>query len=303
MVCGAGKNIWTPPRNSGRIPSTRFSVSIENEQADKRRYSQTCLAKPNSQARTGARKLSPVQLTINRIGNLTQLICTLLYVMTTHTCIRILYCRVYPQLPPVIGAPWGLKKNLNAFVAGTLRGYFLPVRLRGYFLPVRLRGYFLPVRYGSVGVQLTRLRALYQGTLTSGCVWKNLNTSYLYNAAILASFFLFACLKACFRLSLSTRNKKKRTITSKKHAYRPETSYVLYYSLNHICCAASLKPVSFQAHSQHHKGSIYHCCGCLGDMWRARVLFWGAPLQDADQLRVFLSTGNNGDFSDHNGQL
>ena len=177
MVCGAGKNIWTPPRNSGRIPSTRFSVSIENEQADKRRYSQTCLAKPNSQARTGARKFSPVQLTINRIGNLTQLICTLLYVMTTHTCIRILYCRVYPQLPPVIGAPWGLKKNLNAFVAGTLRGYFLPVR------------------YGSVGVQLTRLRALYQGTLTSGCVWKNLNTSYLYNAAILASFFFIRVFK------------------------------------------------------------------------------------------------------------
>ena len=27
--------------------------------------------------------------------------------MTTHTCIRILYCRVYPQLPPVIGARWG----------------------------------------------------------------------------------------------------------------------------------------------------------------------------------------------------
>ena len=74
MVCGAGKNIWTPPRNSGGIPrvSTRFSVSIENEKADKRRYSQTCLAKPNSQARTGARKFFPVQLTINRIGNLTQ---------------------------------------------------------------------------------------------------------------------------------------------------------------------------------------------------------------------------------------
>ena len=74
-------------------------------------------------------------------------------------------------------------------------------------------------------------------------------------------------------------------------------------NVNHICCAAFLKPVSFQAHSQHHKGSIYHCCGCLGDMWRARVLFWGAPLQDADQLRVFLSTGNSRDFSDHNGQL
>ena len=74
-------------------------------------------------------------------------------------------------------------------------------------------------------------------------------------------------------------------------------------NVNHICCAAFLKPVSFQAHSQHHKGSIYHCCGCLGDMWRARVLFWGAPLQDADQLRVFLSTVNSGDFSDHDGQL
>ena len=99
MVCGAGKNMWTPPRNSGRIPSTRFfSVSIENEQADKRRYSQTCLAKPNSQARTGARKFSPVQLTINRIGNLTQLICTLLYVMTTHTCIRISRGRHYAKL-------------------------------------------------------------------------------------------------------------------------------------------------------------------------------------------------------------
>ena len=57
--------------------------------------------------------------------------------------------------------------------------------------------------------------------------------SYKLLAAILASFFVFACLKACFRLSLSTRNKKKRTviITSKNHAYRPETSYCVYYSL------------------------------------------------------------------------
>ena len=71
---------------------------------------------------------------------------------------------------------------------------------------------------------------------------ENLNTSYLYNAAILASFFLFACLKACFRLSLSTRNKKKRTITSKKHAYRPETSYVLYYSLNAVAFESIATP-------------------------------------------------------------
>ena len=126
MVCGAGKNIWTPPRNSGRIPSTRFSVSIENEQVDKRRYSQTCLAKPNSQARTGARKFSPVQLTINRIGNLTQLICTLLYVMTTHTCICILYCRVYPQLPPVIGGTLGFKEKSECICCGHASGIFSP---------------------------------------------------------------------------------------------------------------------------------------------------------------------------------
>ena len=116
-------DIWN--EKIGTFKTTRFSVSIENEQADKRRDSQTCLAKPNSQARTGARKIFPVQLTMNRIGNLTQLICTLLYVMTTHTCIRI-YCSVYPQFPPVIGAPWGCCGHVSTI--------------------------YFPVRYGSVGV-------------------------------------------------------------------------------------------------------------------------------------------------------
>ena len=60
---------------------------------------------------------------------------------------------------------------------------------------------------------------------------RNCLTSYLYNEAILASFFLFTCLKGCFRLSLSTRNKKKRTVTSKKHALRPANLYRVYYSL------------------------------------------------------------------------
>ena len=124
MVCGAGKNIWTPPRNSGRIPTTRFSVSIENEQADKRRYSQTCLAKPNSQARTGARKFSPVQLTINRIGNLTQLICTLLYIMTTHTCIRIL-SRV-PSTPACYRSTLGFKEKFECICCGHASGIFSP---------------------------------------------------------------------------------------------------------------------------------------------------------------------------------
>ena len=45
-----------------RVSKTRFSVSIENEQADTRREGQTCLAKPNFQARTGTRNFFPVQL-------------------------------------------------------------------------------------------------------------------------------------------------------------------------------------------------------------------------------------------------
>ena len=157
----------------------------------------------------GARKFSPVQLTINRIGNLTQLICALLYVMTTHTCIRILYCRVYPQLPPVIGAPWGC--------CGHASGIYSP----------------RPLWFGGCATHATPCSVPGYSYFRM-CLEKserNCLTSYLYNAAILASFFLFACLMACFRLSLSTRNKKKRTITSKKHAYRPETSYCVYYSL------------------------------------------------------------------------
>ena len=58
--------------------STRFSLSVENEQADTRRDGQICLMKPNSQARTRTRELFPVQLTMDRIGKLTRLICTLL---------------------------------------------------------------------------------------------------------------------------------------------------------------------------------------------------------------------------------
>ena len=71
-------------------------------------------------------------------------------------------CRsVYPQLPPVIGTPWGY--------CG--------------------RGFLLPVDYGSVGVQLTRLRRLNQGPLTSLCVRKKLNATVL-QVTCLASFFL-----------------------------------------------------------------------------------------------------------------
>ena len=62
-----------PPWTSAAIPgvSTRFSLSVENEQADTRRDGQICLAKPNFQAGMGTRKFFPGQLDhVNRIGNL-----------------------------------------------------------------------------------------------------------------------------------------------------------------------------------------------------------------------------------------
>ena len=94
-----------------------------------------------------------------------------------------------------------------------------------------LRGFLFLVRYGSVCVQLTRLRALCQGTLTSKCVGKNLNATVLQVTCTMQQssqvFILFACLKGCFGLSLSNRNKKKRTVTSKKHASRPENLLLL----------------------------------------------------------------------------
>ena len=80
------------------------------------------------------------------------MICTLLYVMTTDAYVYYtVACTLNSRL---------LSGHLGV-VAG------------------RLRGYILPVCYGSVGVQLTRLRALCQGTLTSECVWKNLNATVL----------------------------------------------------------------------------------------------------------------------------
>ena len=49
---------WRPPRTAGGIPrvSTRFSLSMENEQAGSGRNGRTRLARPSSQARMGTVK-------------------------------------------------------------------------------------------------------------------------------------------------------------------------------------------------------------------------------------------------------
>ena len=109
-----------------------------------------------------------------------------------------IYCSVYPQLPPVIGAPWGC--------CGHASGIYFP----------------RPLWFGGCATHATPCSVLGYSYFTM-CLEKserNCLTSYLYNAAILASFFI-RVFKGCFRLNLSTRNKKKRTVTSKKHASRP----------------------------------------------------------------------------------
>ena len=86
---------------------------------------------------------------VNRIGNLPVDLYSA--ICDDNTYINVYYCSVYPRLPPVTGAPWGYC----------------------------CRGFLFPVGYGSVVVQLTRLRRLTQETLTSQCVRKNLNATVL----------------------------------------------------------------------------------------------------------------------------
>ena len=99
---------------------------------------------------------------VNRIGNLPVDLYSAAYDdnnNNNNNC-----CSVYPQLSPVIGAPWGY--------CG--------------------RGFLFPVDYGSMGVQLTRLRRLNPGTLTSMCVRKNLNATVL-QVTCTREFFLNSC--------------------------------------------------------------------------------------------------------------
>ena len=64
---------------------------MDYEQADAGRDDQTRLAGPDSQARKGTAKKTffSVQLATSKIGNLTRLIHTLLYVMTVHILNRV----------------------------------------------------------------------------------------------------------------------------------------------------------------------------------------------------------------------
>ena len=150
---------------------------------------------------------------MNRIGNLTRLICTLLQ-CDDHTCIYIyqVYCSVYPQLPPVIGAPRGC--------CGHASGICFPRLLwfggcATHVTPCSVPGY----SYFKICTEKSE---------------HNCPTSYWYNTAILASFILFACLKGCFRLSRSARNKKNANVNQQKtrlEASKPPTYFTTALSL------------------------------------------------------------------------
>ena len=173
MVCGAGKKIWTPPRNSEGIPrvSTRFSVSIENEQANTRRDSQTCLVKTKFSGANGGKENFPCSADH---GQNCQPYAVDFYsaICDDHTCIRI-NCSVYPQLPPVIGAPWGC--------CGHASGISFPHLLcfggcATHATPCSVPGY-------------SYFRMCFEKSE------RNCLKSYLYNAAVLACFIFIRVFK------------------------------------------------------------------------------------------------------------
>ena len=109
---------------------------------------------------------------MDRIGNLARLICTLLYVMTTHAYVYI-YCSVYPQLPPVIEAPSGCR--------GHASGISFPRLLW----------------FGGCATHATScsVPAYFYFRMCLEKSGRNCLTSYFYNAAILVSFFFIRVFK------------------------------------------------------------------------------------------------------------
>ena len=89
-----------------------------------------------------------------------------------HNCIRI-YCSVYPQLPPVIGARWGC--------CGHASGDFFPPSAMVRWV-CNSRDSVLCARYSYFRMCFEKFE-------------RNYLTSYLYNAAILASFFFIRVFK------------------------------------------------------------------------------------------------------------
>ena len=166
------------------------------------RDGQTCLAKPSYQARTGTRKCFPVQLTMNRIGNLPVDLYSA--ICDDNTCVHLYCCRVYPQLPLAIGAPRGC--------CGHASGISFP----------------RPSWFGGCSTHATPCSVSGYSYCTS-CLERserNSLTGYRYNAAILVSFYFIRVFKGVLSSELVDQEQKIGTVTSKKsrlEASKPPT--------------------------------------------------------------------------------
>ena len=113
--------------------------------------------------------------------------------------------QAYPQLPPVIGAP--------QVCCGHVSGISFPRLLW----------------FGGCSTHVTQcsVPGYSYFTMCSEKSEHNCLTSYWYTAALLARFFLFACLRRCFSLNLSSRNKKKNGNQQKTRleASKPSTAF------------------------------------------------------------------------------
>ena len=122
-----------------------------------------------------------------------------------NTCIRI-YCSVYPRLPPVIGAPWGCCGHASGISFphllwfGGCATHATPCSVPGY-------SYFRMCLEKSERICLT---------------------SYLYDAAILASFFFIRVFKGVLSSEFVDKEQKKTNGNQQKtrlEASKPPTVF------------------------------------------------------------------------------
>ena len=124
-----------------------------------------------------------------------------------HTCIRI-NCSVYPQLPPVIGAPWGC--------CGHASGIYFPRSLW----------------FGGCATHATPCSV--PGYSYFRMCLENSERNCPYKLLVQCSNPLSPCVKRCFRLSLSTRNKKNERNQQKTRLEASKPPTVFTTALNVI---------------------------------------------------------------------
>ena len=99
-------------------------------------------------------------------------------------------------------------------------------------------------------------------TMCSGKSEHNCLTSYWHNAAILARFLLFACLRRCFSLNLSNRNKKngnqqKTRLEASKPPTVFTTALIMVVTLGQQLNVGENPPVILYTYINRHAGTSF----------------------------------------------